>query len=237
MLVPYSYTDGGGTTQNASVFITGAGPEHSVILEPSAEATSFYFANAEFPAGGAGPFDFAAILAYDRNQPVSAANPMPVTYTYLDDSGARQYHTIFVADINSRSNLEPAGADDAGNPVYNNQLSFSLGSNFAMNDSFNLTLEQYAGGQTYSQKLLEELAAAQGNLLQYTGDAGAKLNNIEVRLNFMGDDVIRVDDRLKALEDLDIAAATTRYATLQTMYELGLLGASTMFKVSLADYL
>lgn len=233
MVVSYTYEDPPGTTLTGKVVITGTGEDNAIRLDPPGDNTFFSFVNAEFTAGDS--FTFAT--GYDSTKPPSVTNPMPVTYTYKDEQGVRHAVTEWVTDINATLSLEPATDDGQGNMVRNNQLSFAQASSFSYNDSFNLTLEQYAQGQSYSQKLLEQLASAQSNLLKYVGDAGAKLNNIEVRLNFMDDNFARVDDRLQALEDLDIAEASTRYATLQYLYQLGLINVSNLFSVSLADYL
>lgn len=216
MLVTVDYIDAASNPQQYQISVTGTGPEHAITLQPPGEGTSFYLVNAEYEANESFSFH-------------TDPNDLHITYTYKDDQGVRHHATEPITDMKDTIKLEP-------NPE-SNLLSFSAGSKLALGDSFNLTLEQYAQGQEYSQKLLEEITTLHSNLLKYSGDAGAKLNNIEVRLNFLGDDTLRVDDRLKALEDLDVVTASTRYATLQYMYEAGLIGVSTLFNVSLADYM
>ncbi len=233
MVVNYTYEDPVGVAHNDSLTVTGTGKDNAIRLQPPGDNTFFSLANAEFAAGDTFSFDYG----YDSSRPPSITNPMPVTYTYKDDQGLRHYKTEWITDMKSTLALEPAVDDGNGNMVNKNQLTFSQGGLFHYNDSFALTLEQYGQGQSYSQRLLEQVAQAQSNLLKYTGDAGAKLNNIEVRFNFMEDDYTRVDGRLKVLEDLDVAEASTRYATLQYLYQAGLINVSKLFSVSLADYL
>jgi flagellin-like hook-associated protein FlgL len=200
------------------------------MLQPPGDNTAFYLPDAEYfydPA--AAPFTFAS--GYNSALAPSPANPLPVTYTYKDEAGVRRYQTIQVEDLNSQVTLEPLGSGE------NALLTFSPGSRFQYGDSFALTLQQYQQGQAYSQKLLEEITALQSNLLKYTGDAGAKLNNLEVRLQFMGDDVIRIDDRLVQLEEVDLPEASSRYAMLQLMYQAALQTVNAMFSPSLANYI
>ncbi|MDR1397001.1 MAG: hypothetical protein LBJ14_04655 [Desulfarculales bacterium] len=228
LVINYTYLDSSATLQNAKITVTGAGPDFAVMLEPPDDKTSFYLPNAEYfydPA--AAPFTFAS--GYDSSLAPSPTNPMPVTYTYKDEAGIRRYQTTLVTDLNSQVTLEPLDQSSV--------LSFSSGSRFQYGDSFNLTLQQYQQGQTYSQKLLEEITALQSNLLKYTGDAGAKLNNLEVRLQFMGDDVMRIDDRLVQLEEVDLPEITSRYAMLQLMYQAALQTVNAMFSPSLANYI
>jgi flagellin-like hook-associated protein FlgL len=227
MVVNYQYMDSGGVTQSASITVTGAGPDFAVMLQPPGENTNFYLPDAEYEPGDT----FGFSLNYNSSLAPSSANPMPVTYTYKDDQGIRQYRTVNVTDLSSGITLDPL---DSAHPAV---LSFAAGSRFQYGDSFELSLEQYQQGQTYSQKLLEEIASLQSNLLKYTGDAGAKLNNLEVRLQFMGDDVLRLDQRLEQMEDADLPEMSSRYAMLQVMYQAALQTVNAMFSVSLADYI
>ena len=238
MVINYSYVDDLLNPQTGSITITGTGPDYAVNLEPPGEGTNFYLPNAEYAYDPLAPLPhFTFDTTYDSSLAPSSTNPMTITYTYKDDEGVRHYDSVTITDMGSTRSLEPATLDENGLPVYSVSLSFASGSRFASGDSFNLTLEQYNQGQTYSQNLLTEITNVQTNLLKYTGDAGAKLNNIEVRLTFMGDDVIRLDDRLKQLEDVDLAVAATTYTQLEVMYRAALMSINGLFSVSLADYL
>jgi flagellin-like hook-associated protein FlgL len=227
MVVNYQYDDPPGTAHTASLTVTGTGPDFALRLEPAGENTTFYLPNAEYTAGDA----FSFSLGYNSSLPPGPANPMTVTYTYKDDQGIRRYQTVSVTDLSAGVTLEPLTSNQSA------VLNFSPNSRFQYGDSFNLSLEQYQQGQTYSQKLLEEITSLQSNLLKYTGDAGAKLNNLEVRLQFMGDDVMRIDQRLEQLEDVDLSEAASRYAMLQVMYQAALQTVNAMFSVSLANYI
>jgi hypothetical protein len=227
MVINYSYENPAGTLHNASLTVTGTGPDFAVMLEPAGENSNFYLPRAEYAAGDT--FNFS--LNYDSTLPPSPANLMPVTYAYKDDLGVRRIETTYVSDLSAGVTLNPV------NPDSPSVLNFSAGSRFQYGDSFDLSLQQYQQGQTYSQKLLEEITALQSNLLKYTGDAGAKLNNLEVRLQFMGDDVIRIDQRLTQLEDVDLDEIASRYAMLQVMYQAALQTVNAMFSVGLANYI
>lgn len=92
-------------------------------------------------------------------------------------------------------------------------------------------------GQEASQQLLTKLESAMSRLLNYQADAGAKLNRLEVRTTLLGDDHLRLDDRLVRLEDTDITEAIIDLKTYQVLYQATLQATSLVSSRNLSDYL
>lgn len=116
-------------------------------------------------------------------------------------------------------------------------LALSDGGSVDDGDYYNATLEQYHLGQTTSQATLDRMSAIQANLLKHLGDAGARLDNMDVRDNLLESDVVRLDDRLSKVEDADITEVTTNLTLYQTLYEATLQATAMVTSKSLADYL
>lgn len=104
-------------------------------------------------------------------------------------------------------------------------------------DFWAATLDQYHQGQATSQATLAVIQPIQANLLKQLGDAGARLDNMDVRDNLLQADSIRLQDRLKQVEDADITEVTTNLQLYQTLYEATLQATAMVTSKSLADYL
>jgi len=169
--------------------------------------------------------------SFQDGQTPSPSNPMEVTYTYLDDSGVRRMGTLTFDGTGSTNaaNLEPSGSGVS--------LTLSENGAFDLGDRFDLTLEQYNQGQTKSQEMLETLKASLTTVLKCEADAGAKLNRLEVRYSFFEEDVLRLNDRLQALNGVDIATVTAEWQLQKIMYQAALQATAMVSSTSLADYI
>jgi flagellin-like hook-associated protein FlgL len=92
-------------------------------------------------------------------------------------------------------------------------------------------------GQEVSQDMLTTLETAMTNLLQSQADAGAKLNRLEVRETLLGDDALRMDERLTQIEDVDVVEVSSTLALYDILYQATLKGMTMINDRSLADYL
>jgi flagellar hook-associated protein 3 FlgL len=104
-------------------------------------------------------------------------------------------------------------------------------------DYYSATLEQYHQGQALSQTTLARMTGLQANLLKYLGDAGARLDNMDVRDNLLESDNVRLQDRLAKVEDADVTKVTTNLTLYQTLYQATLQATAMVTSKSLADYL
>jgi flagellar hook-associated protein 3 FlgL len=75
------------------------------------------------------------------------------------------------------------------------------------------------------------------NLLKYMGDAGGKLNRLEVREKLLDDDLLRSVDLLSQVEDVDVTQAVVDLKTYQNLYQATLKAAAAVSSRTLADYL
>lgn len=92
-------------------------------------------------------------------------------------------------------------------------------------------------GQETSQQMLTTLETAMSKLLQSQADAGAKLNRLEVRETLLGDDALRMNDRLTQIEDVDVVEVSSTLALYDILYQATLKGITMINDRSLADYL
>jgi flagellar hook-associated protein 3 FlgL len=162
----------------------------------------------------------------------TAGQPAMVTYTYLDASGARQWGTVSFS----------GSGDDAANilslnPAGTASLRLNEGGTLMEGDTWQLTLQQYNQGQIYSQQMLTKLAGVRTNLLRYSGDAGAKLNRLEVRGNLLSSAGVQISDRLSSVESAYISQVATNLQLYQTMYQASLESTAMISAHTLADYL
>ncbi|MFH1058693.1 MAG: hypothetical protein V1797_08450 [Pseudomonadota bacterium] len=238
MTVNHEYWDGL-AWQATTVNVTDTGSAGAVGLAGGYGAT-IYMLDAAYTAGEALPLDVhPALPAPPAAIPVpppddtavtpSAAEPVTVTYTYLDN-GVRRWGSVTFTGTGdaARQSLNPPG-----------EASLALNDGASLNDgdAWDLSLAQYKQGQAVSQEMVAALESLQAKLLRYAGDAGAKLNRVEVRTGFMESDALRLNDRLERVEDADIAEVTIQLNTYEVMYQAALQATATVSGKTLADYL
>lgn len=223
MTLNYEYWNGA-TWTNQSVNITGTGQENSFTLVGGVD---IFMVNSDFSASD-GPFDLTPVYSEDTEP--SVANPLTMTYTYGMENGVRQYATVTFTGTGSANSqtIDPPG---------DMTLTLASGSTFDDADSWTFSMEQYNQGQTKSQELLDELDDVTSNLLKYMADNGAKINRMDVREQLLGDDALRMNDRLAVYEDADIVTLNEDLSILETMYEAALQATALVSAVTLADYL
>lgn len=116
-------------------------------------------------------------------------------------------------------------------------VTLAAGSTVDDGDFYSATLDDYHQGQTASQTTLSRMTDLQANLLKFLGDAGARLDNMDVRDNLLEADNVRLQDRLAKVEDADVTEVTTNLTLYQTLYEATLQATAMVTSKSLADYL
>jgi flagellar hook-associated protein 3 FlgL len=242
MIVHYDYFDSTGPGWvSVQDTITGTGSGNSITLQsgaspPNPPAASVNVVNAAYAAGQALPLAGSATAGappYIANSATpTAGQPVMVTYTYLDANRVPQWGTTTFTGSGD-------GAADvlALNPPGGDTLRLNAGGTLKDGDSWDLTLQQYNQGQTKSQEMLTSLATARTDLLRYTGDAGAKLNRLEVRNNLLGDDTVQLNSRLSTVESADISQVSIDLQKYQTMYQATLQAVAMVSSRTLADYL
>jgi flagellar hook-associated protein 3 FlgL len=337
-----TWADGG------TITLTGTGPANSVTyVDPiSGEDVDIFVANASYDASSIEAWDGTAVppenqpnagrefVLYNGSGP-SSTNPMPMTYTFTDDHGVRQFNTITFTGTGDHNTMALGGMDlhtvvtgtretvatdplglsgsfeiwvygetatrrnytinvvpgDSAQDIANNinaavaaavppgtypiasvtsegqlELRSDEGVEFAFanetgsvltdlgfefsttlyleqggiaddGDFWSLTLEQYHQGQEASQELIVEFKEAMANLLKYMGDAGGKLNRLEVREKLLDDDLLRSVDLLSQVEDVDVTQAVVDLKTYQNLYQATLQATAAVSSRTLADYL
>jgi flagellar hook-associated protein 3 FlgL len=243
MTVNYEYWDSGTSTWIAdTATITGTGSGAGVTLHnlgavpPNPAAADVFMVDSAYTAGQALPLAGSATVgdpSYIATPTTpSAASPVTVTYTYLDANRVPQWGSVSftgsgdgAADVLSLS--PPAEAT----------LRLNSGGTLEDGDTWDLSLQQYNQGQTKSQQMLTNLAAARTDLLRYSGDAGAKLNRLEVRNNLLGNDGVQLNDRLSNVEAADISQVAIDLKKYQVMFQAALSATAMVSGQTLADYL
>lgn len=240
MTVNYEYWDGA-AWQTDAVVVTGTGSGNPVSLAGGYGST-IYLVDSTYTAGDSLPLETypslpappAALpspLPEDTAVEPSATEPVRVTYTYVENGERRWGSVVFTGTGDDPANL--LSLDPPGEAT----LSLNEGGTLNDGDTWSLTLEQYHQGQETSQALVATLESVQSNLLQYIGDAGGKLNRLEARTGFLENDVLRLNDRLKRVEDADTTEVSTLLATYQTMYQATLQATAMVSSTNLANYL
>lgn len=240
MTLNYEYWDGA-AWQATTVNVTGTGSGAAVGLAGGFGST-IYLVDAAYTAGQALPLEphpalpappaaLPAPLPADAPLTPSAAEPVTMTYTYLEN-GVRQWGSVTFTGSGD------APADTLSlNPPGEATLKLNAGATTNDGDAWDLSLVQYQQGQANSQDIVAMLESLQADLLKYTGDAGAKLNRIESRTGFMESDVLRLNDRLERVESADIADVTTKLKTFEIMYQATLQATAMVSEKTLADYI
>lgn len=223
MDVNYEYWNGAAWTPQTAT-VTGTGSGSTVTLVGGVE---IFMVNASYSASD-GPWQLTPV--YPEDTEPSGAQPLTMTYTYQDGGGSRVYDTVTFTGTGS------ANAQALSTP-FTASLELSSGGTFDDDDAFALSLAQYDQGQQKSSELLPTLEAATSKLLNYIADSGAKLNRLEVRERILGDDSLRLFERLEQDEDADVTTLVTDLQILQTMYQAALQSTATVTSISLADYI
>jgi flagellar hook-associated protein 3 FlgL len=163
---------------------------------------------------------------------LAAANPGEDVRFFLADGS---YDTTNIGTWPAGSTAAAALTMDFAGP----RATVSLSKNGTVDDGdfYGATLEQYHQGQALSQTTLAKITGIQANLLKQLGDAGARLDNMDVRDNLLEADNVRLQDRLSKVEDADITEVTTNLTLYQTLYEATLQATAMVTSKSLADYL
>ncbi|MFH1035742.1 MAG: hypothetical protein V1806_14635 [Pseudomonadota bacterium] len=243
MTINYEWFDSSGPGWTAATaVITGTGSGAGVTLQnlgavpPNPPAADINVVDAAYTAGQALPFAGSATAgdpAYIATPTTpSAAQPVTVTYTYLDANRVPQWGSV------SFTGSGDGAADILSlNPPAEATLRLNSGGTLKDGDTWDLSLQQYNQGQTKSQEMLTNLAATRTDLLRYTGDAGAKLNRLEIRTNLLGDDGVQLNDRLSRVESADISQVAIDLQKYQTMFQAALEAVAMVSSHTLADYL
>lgn len=238
MTIDYDYWNGAGWTSTTAT-ITGTGAAGNVTLDPTGTGTpaltmnvvdAAYSAGQALPLAGSATAGAPPYIASPTTP--SAGQPVMVTYTYLDANQVRQWGTTTFTGSGDGS------ADVLSmNPPGEASLRLNSGGTLKEGDTWDLTLQQYNQGQSKSQQMLTNLAAERTNLLRYTGDAGAKLNRLEIRNNLLGDDKVQLNSRLSNVESADISQVSIDLQKYQTMFQAALSATAMISSHTLADYL
>lgn len=240
MTLNYEYWDGA-AWQAATVNVTGTGSGNPVGLAGGYGSTIYLVESSytagdslpleSYPALPAPPAALPSPLPRDTAVTPSASEPVRVTYTYVENGQRRWSSVVFTGTGDDPANVLSL------NPPGEATLSLNQGGTLNDGDAWSLTLEQYHQGQPTSQAMVATLESVQSKLLQYIGDAGGKLNRLEARTGFLENDVLRLNDRLKRVEDADVTQVSTLLASFQTMYQATLQATAMVSKTNLADYL
>ncbi len=232
----YEYWDGAAWVAD-TVTVTGTGAGSPVALA-GGFGVSINLVQADYDAGQALPLETyptqpapPAAAIPDSVVTPSASQPVRLTYTYVEGTTRRWASVTFTGTGDDAANVLDL------NPPGEATVRLKDGSTLDNGDTWDLNLDQYHQGQTRSQAVLDVLASAQTDLLRYMGDAGAKLNRLETRSNFLQNDELRLNDRLSRVESIDISQVTTDLKQYELLYQATLQATAMIYTRTLADYL
>ena len=266
LTITYTFVDDNNQRQYHTLTMTGTGEANSVELggmERFSEVIST--ASADSPTSAAGVRGNFQLWVYDGNSRWAVdVNNILATDTMDQIAGkinaaidaARTADPTFPADYPAASvtqdqQLRILGSDTV-DFTFSNQtnnvltdlgfdttftLTLAQGSTLGSYDQFDLTLEQYGQGQVTSQEMLWRLEGMMSDLLNYSADAGSRLNRLDVRDTLLDDDYLRLNDRLEAFLDTRAEEAIVNLQTYETLYQATLKSTAMISSRTLADYL
>lgn len=210
MLLDYQYRDDqGNLVTGTTAAITGVGTGFAVNV---ADGIQVYAEGLNYAAGDQFTLTVGRLHgnSEDINVNLSTANRMTYNYRLQDLWGAEGYHDGEHTNlIDKLVNWQRALAND----------------------------DTEGQGQQTSQEMIPKLEQFTARLLNYQADAGAKLNRLEVRQTLLGDDHLRLNDRLAHMEDTDVTKAITDLKMYQILYQATLQATSLIASRNLSDYL